>query len=297
MPVERSIRRVAVVTCRALPRPDPGLPVLRDAFGSRGVEATIAAWDDLSIDWSGFDAVVIQSTWNYVQEFERFWPWLEATAKATRLVNPLEVIRWNIHKRYLIELAAAGVPTVATELVPAGVEPAWDSIFARWDEIVLKPAISAGSFQTVRVAKGDVNAARTHRLANGSRDMLVQPLLPSVIEQGERNLVYLGGRFEHAIRKGARWSGQPEASGGLLQPDRDELDLAEQVLATVRAKGIGEPAYARVDVARDRNDRAVLMELELIEPSLFFDRVHAAAGRLAEIVLADLQQATKPRLS
>ena len=278
--------RVALVTTADLPRPDPELGVLRDAFASLGHAAEIACWDDARIGWQSFDRLLLRSTWNYVRRFADFNAWLARPEVAERLVNPLRTVRWNMHKRYLLELAARGVPVVETELVPVGAMPDWHALADRWGEIVLKPAISAGSFATVRVLPSELDRAREHRAAHRDRDMLVQPLLSSVIERGERNAVLFGGVHSHAVEKGARWSGEREASRGLVEPTDSERALAATALAEA-TRAVGRmPVYARVDTAIDRDGRTVLMELELIEPSLFLNRIPPAAARLAALTIA-----------
>ncbi len=279
----RPARRIALVTCRDLPRPDSELAPLAAALAERGALATVAAWDDPAVGWDGFDCAVLRSTWNYVRNFSAFTAWLAAVDRVTSLVNPLETVRWNIHKRYLLELAEEGIDVVPTELVEPGAMPSWERCFARWGDLVVKPAISAGSFGTIRVAAGDATSAARHRESHAERAMLVQPLLRSVLAEGERNLVFFDGTYSHAVWKGARWSGQSEASGGPVSPEPDEVDLGRQALAAVGRRG-PTPTYARVDVAR-LNGAPVLMELELIEPSLFLDRVPEAPGRLAEAIL------------
>jgi glutathione synthase/RimK-type ligase-like ATP-grasp enzyme len=276
--------RVALVTCLELPRPDHDLPILERAFAAAGCHASVVAWEDPSIDWAGFDAAVLRSTWNYVAHYRDFSAWLDRAAAATRLVNPLPAVRWNLHKRYLHDLADAGVAVVPTDLVPHGERPDWDALFARHGELVVKPAVSAGSFGTVRVAAGDAAAARAHREAHLDRDLLVQPFVRSVTGRGERNLVHLGGRFSHAIRKGARWSGDEEQSGGLAEPDPAELALAAAVLAAVDRRGLGPLAYARVDTALGADGAPLLMELEITEPSLFLDRAPDRAPLLVDAV-------------
>jgi hypothetical protein len=278
--------RLALVTCANLPRPDPELSVLRDAAQALGHDAVIACWEDPAVAWASFDRLLIRSTWNYVQRFAEYSAWLDRPDVAPRLVNPLRTIRWNIHKRYLLELAERGVPVVETALVPAGAMPEWEAIAARSEEIVLKPAISAGSFATVRVRRDELDRAREHRGAHLDRDMLIQPLLRSVVERGERNAVYFAGVFSHAVEKGARWSGDREASRGLVQPTVAERALAARVLEQTASAVGAMPAYARVDTALDDHGRPVLMELELIEPSLFLDRIPGAAPELLRAALA-----------
>ena len=278
--------RVALVTCRELPRPDADLPVLVEAFAARGVRAEVVAWEDEAVRWDGFACAVVRSTWNYVARFRDFRAWIDRAAAATRLVNPRGAMLWNLHKRYLAELAAAGVGVVPTEVVLHGVDPDWDALFARFGDLVVKPAVSAGSFATIRVRAGDATAARAHRAAHHERDLLVQPLLASVVAHGESNLVHFGGRFSHAIHKGARWDGDHEQSRGLVEPAADELALAQRVLAEVDRRGFGAIAYARVDLARGPDGKPLLMELEIVEPSLFLDRAPGRAAALVEAVLS-----------
>ena len=277
--------RVALVTCREMPRPDADLPVLVEACAARGMDAEVVAWEDGSVRWSGYSCAVVRSTWNYVARFRDFRAWIDRVAAATRLVNPREAMLWNLHKRYLAELAAAGVDVVPTEVVLHGTMPDWSGLFARHGDLVVKPAVSAGSFATIRVRAGDIEAARAHREAHLERDLLVQPLLGSVVAHGETNLVHFGGRFSHAIHKGARWDGDLEQSRGLVEPAADELALAQRVLAEVDRRGFGPIAYARVDLARGTDGRPLLMELEIVEPSLFLDRAPARAPMLVDAVL------------
>jgi hypothetical protein len=283
--------RIALVTCTELPRPDADLPILARAFSRRGVETETVAWEDARTDWSRFDAALVRSTWNYVARFDEFSRWLDRAARATRLVNPLGAIRWNLHKRYLVELAHAGLAVVPTELVPAGHDADWAALFARFGELVVKPAVSAGSFATIRVAPRDFASVRAHHLEHAERDLLVQPCLASVVSYGETNLVHFGGVFSHAVHKGARWKDDAEQSRGLVEPADDERALAAEILRWVQARHAAEfegrpPAYARVDLARGADGRPLLMELEIVEPSLFLDRAPDRAEQLVAATLA-----------
>lgn len=278
--------RVALVSCTELPRPDGDLPLLSRAFAARGAHAEVVAWEDPSVRWESFDAALVRSTWNYVGRYREFHAWIDRADRATRLMNPRGALLWNLHKRYLAELAAAGIAVVPTELVLHGAEPDWPALFARFGDLVVKPAVSAGSFATIRVRAGDIATARAHRAAHLERDLLVQPLLASVVAHGETNLVHLGGRFSHAIHKGARWDGDSEQSRGLVDAAPDELALARAVLARVDAHGFGPLAYARVDTARGADGVPLLMELEIVEPSLFLPAAPDGAVLLAEAVLA-----------
>ncbi|MBI1303167.1 MAG: hypothetical protein GC172_05205 [Phycisphaera sp.] len=277
--------RVALVTASTLPRPDPDLPLLAAEFRARGVEASVVVWDDPTARWEDFDLAIVRSTWDYLEKLARFEAWIDRAARATRLVNAASVLRWNIHKRYLLALADAGAPVVPTVLVEAGSDPDWDALFARFGELVLKPAVSAGSFGTVRVPTGDAGAARAHLARHRGRDFLVQPLLRSVVEVGESNLVCFGGRFSHAVRKGARWEGDAEQSRERIDPAADELAAAVAVFEALGSLGLGRPHYARIDLARGPEGAPLLMEAELLEPALFLDRAPAAAAGLVDAVL------------
>lgn len=287
--------RIALVTCSEMPRPDGDLPILAAAFAARGARAEVVCWDGAGVAWSGYDAVLVRSAWNYVAHYRAFRAWIDAVARESRLLNPREAMLWNLHKRYLAELATDGIAVVPTEVVLHGIDPDWDALFARFGDLVIKPAVSAGSFATIRVRAGDAATARAHRGAHHERDLLVQPLLSSVVAHGESNLVHFGGRFSHAIHKGARWDGQAEQSRGLVEPAADELLLARRVLDHVDGLGFGGLAYARVDMARGADGRPLLMELEIVEPSLFLDRAPDRAPLLVDAVLSACADAPHPR--
>ena len=278
--------RIALVTARELPRPDGDLAVLAQAAAGRGWLCTTRPWDDPSEEWAGFDAVLVRSTWDYLGKLAEFRRWISDVGSTALLLNPPGTLHWNLHKGYLLELQALGVPVVPSVLLGPGERPDWHQAFERHGELVLKPAVSAGSFGTIRVATGDHARANAHRAEHVHRDMLLQPFLPSVVERGETNLVMIDGAFSHAVRKGARWSGDAEQSRGLVEPTAEELDVARRVLDVTKGLGHGIPAYARVDLALGRCGRPMLMELELVEPSLFLDRAPWGAERLLDAVAA-----------
>ena len=199
-------------------------------------------------------------------------------------------MRWNLHKGYLVELAAAGAPVVPTAVLPRGWKDgagAYSRLLAArgWSDAVIKPAISADSWETIFVPASRPESGEEHlaRLLP-ERDMLVQPFLRSVESYGERSLVYVEGKFSHAVRKnaltlGGRWAGLPE--GTSVDASTDELATGERVLAAAWA-AIGErdALYARIDLTRDEAGNPLLLELELIEPTLFLGESPAALRRL-----------------
>lgn len=274
---------VALVTCAHLPEPDPDETLLLAALRARGVPAELRAWDDPDVDWTEPRAAVLRSTWNYPQHPDQFVAWIDAVDRATTLINPAEVVRGNLHKRYLLELAARGVPAAETELVPRGVREPLAAICARrgWYDVVVKPAISAASFMTARFS-GPAIAGGDHHLRAivATRDALVQPYVRSVETSGERSLVWIAGEFTHTVRKRPRFSGGHEAVDDVRAPTPEERALGEQALQLAG----GPLTYARVDVARDAAGRLVVMELELMEPSLFLAQWPAALDRFADAI-------------
>jgi len=272
---------VILVTASRLPRPDGDDLPLRTALAALGVRAETRAWDDPAVDWASTRVAVIRSTWNYVQNYEAYREWLERCASVTRLWNPLPVVRWNIHKAYLSELASRGLPVVPTVLVPRGSGAVLTDLAGEWTDVVIKPAVSAGSFQTVRVGRDRFGEGQRHlEQVGATRDMMVQPYLESVDGYGERACVWIDGAFTHAVRKAPRFAGDRQQVSETLPLADDEREIGEAMLAAVP----GPVLYARVDLARDSTGRPCLMELELIEPSLFLDRAPAACARLAEAI-------------
>jgi hypothetical protein len=274
---------VALVTWRELPELDPDDRPLAAALRGRGHRVAIVAWDDSGFDWAQARLVLLRNPWDYYRRFEEFLAWAARVDAATSLWNPLAVLRWNLHKGYLVELAAAGVPVVPTELVRRGSDCDLPALLARrgWRRGVVKPAVSADSWETVVFDSGELAAAAelvARRLPE--RDLLVQPFLESVESDGERCLVFLDGELSHAVRKnpitrGGRWAGLPE--GTPVAVADDELAIARRVLAAAPASGL---LYARVDLVRDATGAPVLLELELAEPTLFLADHPAGLARL-----------------
>ena len=274
---------VALATSLNLTEPDLDEAPTLEALARHGLAARSLAWDDPAADFAVARLTVLRATWNYPERPADFRAWLERTAAATTLWNPLPVVRWNLHKGYLLDLARRGVPVTPTRLLPAGRPASFADLVRQtgWADLVLKPAVSCGSRLTFRVAADDAqagDAALTRILAEG--DALAQPYLAAVDGYGERALVCLDGEPTHAVRKSPRFSGQDESTSGALPIAPAEADLARRCLAAVGA----DLLYARVDVAPGPDGTPVLMELELIEPSLFFPACPAALERFARAV-------------
>jgi glutathione synthase/RimK-type ligase-like ATP-grasp enzyme len=277
--------RVALATCAEFPQLADDEPMLLDELRARGVDAEPAVWDDPAVDWDRYALVVIRCTWDYSWRREEFLAWAEAVP---RLLNTADVVRWNTDKRYLTTLPGA----VATEFVDRA---------AAWrppdGEFVVKPTISSGSRHTARYGPGDEEQASAHvrELMAAGRTVMVQPYLDAVDEHGETALLFLGGEYSHAIRKGQmlRPGHRPSTELFLPEqitartPDQAELTLADRIL-----DGLPWPRsallYARIDLIPGADGRPRLVELELTEPSLYFSFGEGSARRLADLVIGRL---------
>jgi O-ureido-D-serine cyclo-ligase len=290
---------VALVTARAARGLDEDMPPLMRALADAGATAAAVEWDEPQLDWGRFDLVVPRSAWDYAERLPEFLAWAERVAGLTRLLNPLPVLRWNTDKHYLGELAHAGAPVVPTWYV----EPGGDAgrtlgeflAAEACGELVVKPAVGAGS----RDARRHARAARAQILGHiapllaAGRSVMLQPYLKSVDTEGETALMYIDGRFSHAIRKGALLPAGAPATAALFAaeeivrrtPGADELAAAARILGAAPFERL---LYARVDLLRDAAGAPRLLELELTEPSFFLAHAPGAAQRFAEALLARL---------
>ncbi|MGW2613861.1 ATP-grasp domain-containing protein [Streptomyces sp. NPDC001500] len=284
--------RVALATYD--PRPQAGkdvdLPVLLEALREAGAEADGVFWDDADVDWASYDLVVIRSTWDYSWRADEFTAWARKVAAVTRLANPAAVVRWNTDKRYLGELAAAGVPTVPTRYFAPG-EPAE---LPDGGEYVIKPASGAGARYAARYTPDGHERALGHlsRMHAEGLTAMVQPYLRAIDTGGERALQFFGGRLLHASRKRAvlapdtAFDAEKVAHPGLepWTPTPAERAVAERALAAV--PDAPELLYARVDLVDGDDGRLRVMELELVEPNLFLFLHPESTPKVVTAILA-----------
>jgi hypothetical protein len=289
-----TMARVAIATCRVKPEPDPDEDLLLDALRASGLAPALLAWDDpAAAPLESFDLIVLRSTWNYPEDPEAFAAWCERAAAATRLRNPLRALRWNLHKRYLLDLQARGVPVVPTALLARGADADLLAVAAErgWDDVVVKPAIGAASFGTRRFRLRERSEAAAGRAFLAStlraRDALLQPFLREVEETGERAQVWIAGAHTHCVRKEPRFAGQDERVSAALAPDAEERDFVERTLAALPRDVRRDLLYARADLIRLGSGTLVLGELELLEPSLFLAQHPPALALLAAAIASE----------
>ena len=290
---------VALVSARAARGLDEDMPPLLAAFAAAGAAAEIVDWDDETRDWARFDAVLLRSAWDYTERLTQFLAWVERTAAQTRLFNPAPVVRWSADKHYLLELSRAALPVVSTAFVEPGedAQQRLRQFLVRYPcaELVVKPSVGAGSRDTRRHASAATAEIVAHvgGLLAEQRSVMLQPYFAGVDTHGETALIFIDGRFSHAIRKGPQLPAGAPATSALFAPeqisirvpDADELSVAERVLAHLP---FGELLYARVDLIRDSLHAPCLLELELAEPSLYVSYAPGSAERFAKAALARL---------
>jgi hypothetical protein len=285
---------LTLVTCRELPEPDADEQPLLDALAGAGVEARLAAWDDPDVDWGATPLTVVRSTWNYVDDRDAFLDWMRrASSATTTLRNPLSAMAPNTHKGYLATLERADVPVVPTRWFARGGRGATaDDVRALpWSHVVAKPAVGASS-RGVRAFDLDrddeVEAAAAHVAAlQAAGEVLVQPRLKSIVEQGEANVVWIAGELTHAVTKPARLDGDHERARDARPVTDDERALALRALRTLPAFAQQELLYARVDMAPDELGTLRVVELELVEPSLFVSLHEGAMERFVTALARD----------
>lgn len=302
--------KIALATCASLPDLHPDDAPLLPALSQRGVTAEAAVWDDPSVDWAGYDLVVVRSTWDYASQRDRFLEWSGAVQAVTRLANPHSVVRWNTDKHYLCELEQAGVPIVPT----VWLEPerhlssrALHTRFPAHGEFVIKPAVSAGSIDTGRYTaiNGESRGLailHARRLLESNRTVMVQRYLTSVDTVGERAHIFMLGEYSHSVLKGAMLDGPDVALEGIYKEERmspiavpdEEIQVARHVVRTA-GRLLTEQAgsevverpflYSRVDLVSTDDGTPVLMELEMVEPSLFLSLADGALERFADAIV------------
>jgi glutathione synthase/RimK-type ligase-like ATP-grasp enzyme len=297
----RRAPRVALITFSGRPALTADDGELRDALVSRGAEVEARPWDR-DADWASYDSIVLRSCWNFHHRPQEFLRWLTDIGDRYpgRLRNAPEIARWSVDKRYLEDLASRGIRIVPTTWVSAHACRAAPSLAAILEShdadvgAVVKPAISATAHETWRIAPGDA-AAHEERfrqlVASSPGGVMVQPFVPEILG-GEWSQIFLGGEYSHAVVK------RPAAGDFRVQHDfggsievREPsaalvADARSALSAAAAATGarVTEILYARVDGV-DRDDRLMLMELELIEPVLFFAHAPGSALRMAELIL------------
>ena len=256
------------------------------AMAELGWQVDCVPWRDRAIDWNAFDAVYICTPWDYPQDPGHFMQVLEAIeTSAAELINPLPLVRWSLAKTYLRDLEKQGgaiVPSIWCEDFDAGDIPGWfESLRAA--AVVIKPAVGANAQDTF-VLSQPVAPTLVGELQGvfAGRAFFVQPFMANIQSEGEYSLFFFNGEYSHAILKTPEpgdFRSQEEHGAAIrsVVATPEQVAAAEGILALVEPR----PTYVRVDLVRDAGDNYQLMELELIEPSLYLRTDPGSAGRFA----------------
>ncbi|MBR9921573.1 MAG: hypothetical protein GYB31_12110 [Bacteroidetes bacterium] len=266
--------------------------LLVNALLARGVEAVRVDWARPGFDWSGVEAAVFRTTWDYFHRFEEFQSWLDKAGSQTIFINPLEQIRWNMDKYYLADLERAGVNVVPTHFMKAGEKHSLKSLHEKlgWEKTILKPAVSGAARHTyLLTAENRDKHEHIFQTLLENEAMLLQPFQEDIVKRGEVSLMVIGGQYTHSVLKVARkgdFRVQDDFGGTVhpYQPSREEMAFAEAAVKACNPM----PLYARVDVLYANDGSLALGELELIEPELWFREYPPAADLLAEAILQTL---------
>lgn len=288
-------RRVALATYDRAPGLAPDDRLLIPALKRCGVTAEPVVWSSDTTDWASFDAVVVRSCWDYHLHIDAFRAWLDRLeAIPVPVHNDPGLVRWNADKRYLLDLAQRGVPTIPTSVLLRNHPDDIDGVLADtgWRRFVIKPTISASGYETYALRApltGEARQAVARVTAVG--DALVQPFVEEVSRDGEYSFTFIDAAYSHATLKRAtagEFRVQTE-HGGSADPVSPPPELIEQAARVLGALDEA-PLYARVDgVVRD--NAFLLMELELIEPNLFLEFGTGAADRMARAIVARMDRA------
>jgi len=260
------------------------------ALQNVGLKTKRLSWDDPSFDWSTTKSVVFRTTWDYFDRFREFSKWLETVSKTTLLINSEAIIHWNIDKHYLLDLKNNGVNIAETHFIEKGDSMPLKLLHKNlnWNETVLKPCVSGGARHTYKLNKDNLEEHETifqELIANEA--MMLSPFQYNIVEKGEVSLMVFNGQYTHSVLKIAKagdFRVQDDYGGSVndYNPTKQEIEFAEAAVNACSEL----PLYARVDIFTDNNNQLALLELELIEPELWF-RKHPEAANLFAIGVKD----------
>ena len=262
--------------------------LLKQNLTSLGLKVNRKSWSDKSYKWEDTKFAIFRTTWDYFDRYDEFFKWIEKTKMKTKFINSEEIIKWNINKKYLIELEKKGINIAPTILIKNTEKINLKQLFhtTKWKEAVIKPAISGAAKNTYRINKENYTEyeKKFYDLIK-EESMLFQEFLDDILKNGEISLILIGGKYTHAIRKIAKkgdFRVQDDHGGKVVNYNatQQEINFAKKCLKATDYS----PIYARVDIIYDNDNKPSLSELELIEPELWFRNYPQAAKLLAESI-------------
>ncbi len=245
--------------------------LLFNVLEEKGYRCQACVWDDPGVDWQSVRVSILRSAWDYDLKFAAFLNWIDLVSSQTVLVNPPELLHWNINKRYLEQISNNGLATIPTRYLDVQKKAGIALLMAEtgWTDIIVKPAIGLSARGIMRINNTQSSLVEGQKHIDNllkNIDVLVQPYFTSVENYGERNLIFIDGKYSHCVRK-MRFQAAGKADDALIEADSPELGLAQEIVNSISP----QPFYARVDLIRDLGNQPCLIELELIDPKLFFE--------------------------
>lgn len=283
------MKKVALITYSKLPNLVDGDNLLLKPFNKNGFEVKAVPWDQPDTNWNNFDIVILRSCWNYIDKFNDFTIWLDDLEEnKVNLWNPVQIIKWNSNKNYLLDLEKNGVSIIPTKVFNKNnikIIPEYLESLEKYDTIVIKPIVGNRSLNVIKINKNkfDINNIEFENLIKGT-EVLIQPYLKEIEKDGEFSFVFFNKKYSHAMYKKPKqgeYRTHPDFGGieDKFKPNDNFILQAENIL-----KRIDSPLlYARVDTICV-NGKLYLMELELTEPYLYFEFEEKAAQRFVEAV-------------
>ena len=270
--------KIALATCSQFPSLSEDDRLLRAKLIRAGYDVEAPVWSDHSVEWEDFDAVILRSVWDYHKRLGEFESWLEDLEnESARVFNPPAVLKWNINKRYLLELETKGCPIVPTQILASGGRISIENILDSngWTEAVVKPLVSASAMRTVRVSRSNANELKSDIDSwIDEHDLMIQPFVADIESTGEYSLLYFGSMYGHTVVKKPApgdFRVQQEYGGltELIDPPPEIKRLGDDLNHWLFEKFNTPLLYARFDIVTIEN-RPAIGEVELVEPYLFF---------------------------
>jgi glutathione synthase/RimK-type ligase-like ATP-grasp enzyme len=280
--------KIALLTCQRLPNLTPADQLLIPELAKHDITAEAVIWDNPNVIWSDFDYLIFRNTWDYYEKENEFNSWLATIKKlGVKTLNSIEIVEQNKHKFYLKALEEKGIQIIPTIFIEKTKHLDLAEIIpSHWKKAVIKPAFSAGSYLTEVVEFGDVNKINTqYQNIALEKDLLLQEFKPEIESEGETSLIFFNKKFSHAVNK------KPKAGdfriqvqfGGIytaVSPSPEVIQQAQNIVNIFP----NQLLYARVD-GIIINNNIQLMEVECIEPDLYFNNSEGSLQRFVNAIL------------
>lgn len=259
--------------------------LLIEALNNLGLKTIKKDWNDSKFNWNSTKTAVFRSTWDYFDKFSIFQNWLSQVQNKCALINSYEQIKWNLDKHYLQDLKNWGLPIPKSVFINkmSGTKLKDIATNMEWNHIVVKPTISGAAKNTFQLKDQEIENFQTKWIhLTNKEDFIVQEFQKNIIKSGEVAVMLFGGKYSHAVLKKAKkgdFRVQDDFGGTVetITPSKEIIDLAEKAIKKLKPT----PLYCRVDVIINNQNKAVIIELELIEPELWFRFKITAADKLA----------------